>query len=299
MHSLAFHYRAGVSTVYTIVCDTTRAIWEVLQPLVMPTPTEDIWLQIAQDFFNRWNFPLCLGAIDGKHIRIKKPRNSGSKYFNYKGYFSIVLLAVVDATGNFIIVDVGSCGGNSDGGIFEKSAFGKRLSNQTLSVPEKGTLPSTATDTFFVFVADDAFPLKENILKPFSQKKLTFEKDIFNYRLSRARGVVEMAFGNLAQMWRILLHQLEVEPPLATDIVKALTVLHNYVKTKEPHRSFSCTDSPRNNKQAQVPSDLKSIDRPRYRAQHRALETRELFMNYFLSNEGSVSWQEDSIFTKP
>jgi len=85
---------------------------------VMPQPTEERWKQISNDFWNVWNFPNCLGALDGKHITIQAPANSGTNFFNYKKTFSVVLLALVDANYNFIAVDVGAYGKNSDGGIF-------------------------------------------------------------------------------------------------------------------------------------------------------------------------------------
>ena len=55
------------------------------------------WKSIANEFFNKWNYPCCIGALDGKHISIKQPENSGSQYFNYKHFFSIVLMALVGA----------------------------------------------------------------------------------------------------------------------------------------------------------------------------------------------------------
>ena len=57
----------------------------------MAVPTPDEWRSIAEEFEERWNFPLCCGAVDGKHVVLKAPANSGSQFFNYKGTFSLVL----------------------------------------------------------------------------------------------------------------------------------------------------------------------------------------------------------------
>jgi hypothetical protein len=86
-----------------------------------------MWKSVANDFCTLWNFPSCLGALDGKHITIQSPSNSESLYFNYKKTFSNVLLAFVDAQYNFIAVYVGAYGKNSDGGIFGNSHLGKAL----------------------------------------------------------------------------------------------------------------------------------------------------------------------------
>ena len=89
-----------VSTVAGIISETCDAIWSALQPLYMPSPAKQDCLQIASEFETRWNFPNCVGAVDGKHVVIKSPANSGSIFLKYKGTFSIVLLAVVDANNN-------------------------------------------------------------------------------------------------------------------------------------------------------------------------------------------------------
>lgn len=127
--TIGYNYRMSTATVSRIVHDTCIAIWKKLQPIYMKEPKKQDWENIAESFENIWHFKNCLGAIDGKYVAIKCPPHSGSKFYNYKKYYSIVLLAVVDAHKRFIIIDVGSLGRFSDGGIFNDSVFGKRLIN--------------------------------------------------------------------------------------------------------------------------------------------------------------------------
>lgn len=92
-----------------------RSIWDCLVSQFMPTPGSEDWKEIAEDFQRLWAFPNCCGAIDGKHVIIQAPSNTGSQFYNYKGSFSIVLLAVVDSRWRFRVVDVGAFGRSSDG----------------------------------------------------------------------------------------------------------------------------------------------------------------------------------------
>lgn len=79
--------------------------------------------------FKRWDFPNCLGSVDGKHITVQKPKHGGSVYFNYKSRESLVLMAVCDSSYKFTVVDIGQPGGASDGGVWEASQLGKSLIN--------------------------------------------------------------------------------------------------------------------------------------------------------------------------
>lgn len=96
--------------------------------------TEKRWKEIAEGFEKYSQFPNCLGAIDGKHVRIRKSRMSGSLFYNYKNFFSIVLLAIVDAKYNFIYIDVGAFGKESDSTVFERSNLYEKLENNDLHI---------------------------------------------------------------------------------------------------------------------------------------------------------------------
>ena len=90
-------FRVGLSTARYIVIDTCLAIIDLMmQDYIQAPTTEAQWRQLAQEFEYRWNLPHCIGAVDGKHIRINQPPKSGSTFFNYKEYFSIVLMAVAN-----------------------------------------------------------------------------------------------------------------------------------------------------------------------------------------------------------
>ncbi|GBN81022.1 hypothetical protein AVEN_139100-1 [Araneus ventricosus] len=93
---------------------------------VVPS-TENAWAEINEGFLRNWNFPNCYGAIDGKHVLIQAPPNSGSQFFNYKGFNSIILMAWVNWDCSFIYIDVGCNGCVSDGGVFQNSSLFTKL----------------------------------------------------------------------------------------------------------------------------------------------------------------------------
>ncbi|PIO38428.1 hypothetical protein AB205_0154370, partial [Aquarana catesbeiana] len=93
--------------------DYLKAIWNVINWQNFPSNPEQ-WQDVAAQFLDQWDFPNCGGAIHGKHVRIVPPPNSGSYYFNYKGFCSIVMLALVSANYEFWYLDVGKNGRNSD-----------------------------------------------------------------------------------------------------------------------------------------------------------------------------------------
>jgi hypothetical protein len=125
----------------------------------IPQPTTDQLTPTAKGFYQSWNFPNCRGAIDGKHTRILNPVFSGSLFFNYKSYFSVVLLALVDANYRLLVADIGSYGKDGDAGTFEKSALGKLISNGPFGLPYPMPLPGRDTVLPRVILGDEAFKL--------------------------------------------------------------------------------------------------------------------------------------------
>ena len=143
--SLANRFRLGTSTIHNIIPDTCNAVYEVLQPLVLQGPDNAEWKRIERGFWRRWDFPNCCGSIDGKHVMIQSPPNSGSMYYNYKGYFSLVLMALVDHQYKFTYIDVGEYGSNCDSNVFRNSNLGTRFMQGDLDIPPQKPSPISPT----------------------------------------------------------------------------------------------------------------------------------------------------------
>lgn len=199
--SLGYSFVVAPNTISLIVPETCRAITLAYADEVLRLPaTEEEWQQVAQVFEQRWNFPHVIGAIDGKHIRIKNPRRSGSVFFNHKRFYSIVLLALVDAEYNFLYVDIGAAGSESDAGVFTRTGLSTLMDTMQVNLPPPEPMSSDpgGRPIPYFMVGDDAFALKNYLMKPYPSRGLTRPQRIFNYRQSRARRVVENAFGILA-----------------------------------------------------------------------------------------------------
>lgn len=192
-------------------------------------------MNIAEDFKKSWNVENVLGAMDGRHIEVKKPGDSGSYFFNYKGYHSVILFAIVNAQYEFMYVHCGINGRVSDGGVLALTDFYDLLEAKQLNIPSPTKYTSNRDVILpFVFLADDAFPLKENIMKPYGHKQLTYYEKIYNYRICRGRRVVENAFGILSARFRCLQTCLQMNLESVDKIVLACCALHNLLRKKSP-----------------------------------------------------------------
>lgn len=198
-----------------------------------------------------------------------------------------MLLAIVDADYCFTAIDVGSYGANSDSNILKNSTLGEKLKTDSLNIPQAQTLPyeENGKPMPFVIVGDEAFAQTKQIMRPYSRKNLSMKQRVCNYRICRARRMVECTFGILANKWRIFHRALNVQINLADDIVKSCCVLHNFVRRRDGIRvEDECYECP-----------LEPISLAGLRADSAGTQVRDYFANYFTSPQGSVPWQYDKI----
>ncbi|KAM4011782.1 uncharacterized protein ACNLHF_005708 [Anomaloglossus baeobatrachus] len=282
--SLHLQFRVGKSTISEIVRCTCNVIWQKLQPIVMPSPTEETWLQVAAGFKTVANFPNCIGAVDGKHVRVQKPPRSGSNFFNYKKYFSVVLMAVADAYCNFVAIDVGAYGSTGDSRVLRTSQIGLQILQDCVMLPAPQPLPGSTDPVPFVMVSDEAFPLRTNLLRPYPRRGLDNRRRIFNYRLSRARRYVECTFGIMSSQWRIFHTAIQLKPNTVDAVIKACCALHNFAR----HYTSDVVE------EAQARSFMPVLT-VSGRPSNSGVSVRETFTDYFMSPEGAVHWQYSSV----
>ena len=239
--NLMFQFKIHKSTSSQFIPRVCEAIYNNLKDKYLKLPqTTQKWINCDSEISQRWQFPNCIGAADGKHISMFHPKDSGSDYYNYKGFFSVVLLALVDYDYKFTFVDVGCQGRITDGGVFRNSYLCKALDNGSLNLPDPKPLSFSHSPEWaheqctepipFVFVGDDAFPLSDHCMKPYPRTNLTLRKRVYNYRLSRFRRCSENAFGIWVNRFRVFTAKIHLSPEKATAITLASLLLHNMLR---------------------------------------------------------------------
>ena len=205
-------------------------------------------------------------------------------------------MALVDADYRFIYVDIGEYGSNSDGNVFQFSVFGAKYMQGRMDTPPNKQLPNYLDEGPMphVIVADEAFPLKRNIMRPYprgTQLSLPREEAIFNYRLGRARMPVKNPFGILAQLWRIFDRKMPLDPDNVDFVVQAAVCLHNMLTPRKEFHKISAELNPNNLPYLEDDGLIRELPRLNaYHASQDAQGVHDIFRGYFNSPEGATSW---------
>ena len=138
----------------------------------------------------------------------------------------------------FLYIDVGRNGRMSDGGVFANTPIYEKLQSNDLRLPPDKPLPGREKPIPHLIVGDDAFPLKTYLMKPYPSRELDITKRIFNYRLSRARRIVENVFGILSSRFGVFKKAIPLEPEKAEKVILACCVLHNFLRSKPQYRGL-------------------------------------------------------------
>ncbi|XP_045495350.1 protein ALP1-like [Colias croceus] len=280
---LAVPFRISKTAIANIVVQVCNAIWNNFNNTHMKFPNTEDFKDIANSFSNLDKFPHCCGNLDGKHIRLNRPHLSGSMYYNYKHFYSIVLLAVSDSQNTFRIIDVGAYGKDSDGGVLSNSIFFKDLSSGKIQLPSEERLPESNIIAPYVFLGDEAFPLKAFLMRPYPRRQASgnANKSRFNYKLSTTRVGIECTFGMAASKFRILLKSIETSEENAITIVKAICILHNIIIHMDGKQSeITVTNRQLNNRLMRIQSNTSNN-----RATRTAINAREKFTAYFYNQQ--------------
>ncbi|KAJ8874778.1 hypothetical protein PR048_025644 [Dryococelus australis] len=219
---IEFDFHVSWTIVRLIVRETCEVIWELLHPLEIPSPNEDMWREKAHGLEEFTNYSNCVGAVNCKHILHKILDDSISTIRNV---FLLVLLAVSDGKYNFTAIDVGAYGREGDSTIFKISYFYRRLKTQQRYLPKYTPLPSFGPTVPFVRLGDEAFGLSKHAMRPYGQKDLTKvkRKDV-QLQAFRARCSEECD-----NNWCVPPHScILVDKEFAIKAIQCCCVLHNF-----------------------------------------------------------------------
>lgn len=209
-------------------------------------------------------------------------------------------MAVVDSNYKFMYVNVGAQGRMSDAGIFNNCRFFRAIQKNELGLPCQEFLAGTELSIPYMVVADDAFPLTINIMKPFTRRSTNISQRIFNYRLSRARRVVENAFGILSAKFRVFRAPILLKLSTTRSLVLACVCLHNFLldgQMKNPDSSGIAPEVLNDDIVANVTDVPKAFKLLPYMPGRLNVEgklVRKKLAAYFMG-EGAVEWQWSAI----
>ena len=225
--SCGLQFGLGKSTAKVICQEFEEALCRNKDLFIRFPYTADEVQAVMNDFEEEYHFPQIVGVVDGCHIEINAPPENKEDYFNRKQYYSINLQGIVNPQLHFQHIAVGFPGSIHDSRVLRLSGiFNLAESKEILTAP---TRMVNRVQLRPMLVGDSAYPLKNWLLKPFSNRgHLSHQKKRFNAKLRAMRSVVERAFDMLKGCWRALLKKIEQDHTSVQKTVTAACVLDNF-----------------------------------------------------------------------
>ena len=118
MQSIADLYKIGLSSSQAAVSQFIYAVKSILLKKFIQWPSKNVMDKYAEEFESLHNIPYVVGAVDGSHIPIVAPRLHAGDYYNRKGFYSVLLQAVVSSKCLFWDFDIGWAGSMHDANLW-------------------------------------------------------------------------------------------------------------------------------------------------------------------------------------
>uniref|UniRef100_A0A8C1LIX0 DDE Tnp4 domain-containing protein n=1 Tax=Cyprinus carpio TaxID=7962 RepID=A0A8C1LIX0_CYPCA len=225
-HDVANLFGIGTSTACNIFWEVCEALSKLRRVFVKRPKTVPEVQAIITGFERKTGFPMCAGALDGTLIPIIAPVSYPTDYYNRKGWYSVLLQGLVDHTYCFLDFDVGWPGKCHDAYVFECSRLCHKLEDGTFFPPFSRNIQGVNIPV--LIVADSAYSLTSNIMKPFPEGTVRGPRAAYNASLSHARIQVEHTFGHLKGRWRCIMKRNDCQTQNVKYVVSACVVLHNF-----------------------------------------------------------------------
>ena len=228
MRKTANAFGLATPSISCIVRRVRQAISKELSNLYIKAPdTEKEVEEAVQGFLQNHGFPQCIGAVDGTHVPITKPKENATDFINRKGFFSLNVQACVDYKYMFFDTVIKWPGSVHDSRVFGNSSINQKLRDGVIPKCPK-VIVDDEDPVPICILGDPAYPLLPYLMKEFAKGGNTESEQFFGYRLSSARMVVECAFGRLKSRFGILRKSIDLELSNAIHAIQACFFLHNF-----------------------------------------------------------------------
>lgn len=267
-------FRMGRSTVAKVVYQTCQVIWDTFYKQHMPKPSTEYWESVSLQFWLKWEFPNCIGAIGERIVKGKKQKKTEQhpKFINFESY---ALHGIADANFKFIAIEViGRKGKRQD--TFNTSKLNRRFQNNAFGVPVIRIPPNSNVALPHVLLGDEVYPLTRYLMRPFNERSITEEKKCYNVRIKHARKTIIGAYEMLFKRWHFLTNRISTGNRNTKIIIQTLCLLHNMILDIDGDSDAHVQECIDNYPRIKV-KPYKQNNRPNATA----LSVREDFVKYF------------------